>query len=232
MAYGKYDNPMWIGKRYGSLTVIGYERVKSGNNSTQWYWKVRCDCGTEKLVAPVYLIQGRIVSCGCYRMTGEKNPYYKHGGSGTKLFKVWGAMLERCDPKSARSKDYGKRGIKVCDEWRKYDVFAAWAKENGYAEGLTIERIDVNGDYCPQNCKWIEFRLQGRNKRNTHYVEYGGKKMSLAEACEIANMPYKTVFNRMRKNHWPVEKALTIPLNETRKWKRSERFSERYDETR
>lgn len=63
-------------------------------------------------------------------------------------------------------------------------------------------------------------------------MEYGGKKMSLAEACEIANMPYKTVLNRMRKNHWPVEKALTIPLNETRRWKRNERFSERYDETR
>ena len=137
-----------------------------------------------------------------------------HGESHTRLHNIWCGMNNRCDPAHAHtsSDKYGKRGIRVCDEWWNYEKFAEWARNNGYQDGLTIERIDVNGNYCPENCKWIEFRKQARNRRTTHWVVYNGKKMSLAEACEIAGLPYKQVFWRMARAGWSFERAISTPM--------------------
>jgi hypothetical protein len=121
-------------------------------------------------------------------------------------------MNDRCNPNHADSKGYGKRGITICDDWKTYENFAEWARNNGYSDNLTIERIDVNGNYCPENCTWIPLAQQARNRRTTHWVEFNGRRMSLAEACEIAGLPYKQVFERIVKRHWEVEKALTVPM--------------------
>ena len=130
-----------------------------------------------------------------------------HGESHTRLHNIWCDMHKRCK----FHKKYGGRGIKVCEEWSKYEQFAKWARENGYDDYLTIERVDVNGDYCPQNFKWIEFSKQARNRTTTKWVNYQGKDMSLAEAAEISGIPYKQAHARIKKG-WSVEKALSEPI--------------------
>ena len=130
-----------------------------------------------------------------------------HHESHTRLHNIWCDMNKRCK----HHKQYAGRGIKVCEEWHDYEIFAGWARINGYADGLSIERIDVDGDYCPQNCKWIPKSEQARNRTTTRWVTFMGREMSLAEAAEIAGLPYKQVHFRI-KNGWSVEKALTTPL--------------------
>lgn len=182
----------------------------------------KCDCGNEKWMRPDYVETGHSKTCGCGK---RHDGAVTHGESKTRLYMIWGRMIERCNDHSKYGTErYGRRGIIVCDEWKNYDKFARWAKENGYSDDLTIERIDNNRGYCPDNCKWIKREKQARNRGTTHWVEYQGRRMSLAEACEIAGMPYKQVFARINDMQWPVDKALSIPMNTTRKWKRSERF--------
>lgn len=135
----------------------------------------------------------------------------RHGMSHTPLHNIWCGMNNRCNPNHVHSNGYGKRGISVCNEWSVFENFRDWALANGYAEGLTIERKDVNGSYCPENCEWITLAEQARNRRTTKWVEYCGRKMSLAEAAEIAKLPYKQVHFRI-KHGWSIEKALSEPL--------------------
>ena len=139
-----------------------------------------------------------------------------HGESHTPLHNIWCGINNRCDPEHIHSERYGKRGIVMCEEWQSYEVFAEWARNNGYEEGLTIERIDVNGNYCPENCTWIPLERQARNRRKTHWVIYKGRRMSLAEACELAELPYKQVFWRMAHSGWTFEKAISTPMGAAR----------------
>jgi len=184
--------------------------MKSGN--TQWLWNVRCDCGTEKIVIPNDLVTGHAVSCGCYRKH-KPCPTKTHGESHTRLHNIWESMRKRCSPGiGSACKDYYYRGIRICNQWNDYKEFASWARSHGYEDSLSIERIDVNGNYEPDNCKWIPITEQARNRRTTHWVELMGKKMSLAEACEICRMPYKQVFERIKKRGWSLDDALFIPM--------------------
>lgn len=208
---GKYNDPAYIGKKYGMLTVIEPIHHVSNSGCREWWWRVKCDCGNEKVYRASAVVTGRSVSCGCYRKTlGAKSR--THGESHTRLHNIWTGMNNRCNPKNSVSKRYGKRGIKVCEEWHDYTKFRDWALANGYKDGLTIERKNVDDDYCPENCTWILKEKQARNRGTTHWVDYNGKRMSLAEACEIAGLPYKQVFHRIVKANWPVEKALTTPI--------------------
>lgn len=138
---------------------------------------------------------------------------YSHGESHTRLHDIWCGMNKRCNPNHINTRNYGKNGITVCEEWKDYTRFAEWARENGYEDGLSIERKDVMGDYSPENCTWIPMSKQARNRTTTHWVEFQGRKMSLAEAAEIAGLPYKQVHLRIKKG-WSVEDALTTPLKE------------------
>lgn len=207
----KYNNPDWIGQRFGRLVVLEPVNITLGNGDKEWHWRVHCDCGCEKVMKPITLINGKSVSCGCYRKSGEQVPT-RHCESHTPLHNIWCGMNNRCNPNHKNNRGYGERGIAICDEWRDYENFAKWARENGYEEGLSIDRIDVNGDYCQDNCRWIPMAEQARNRRTTHWVEYDGRKMSLAEACEIAGLPYKQVFERIVKRKWDVNKALSTPI--------------------
>lgn len=125
-----------------------------------------------------------------------------------RLYSIWKNMKWRClDNECPRYKDYGGRGVKVCDEWEKdFDCFADWAKENGYEMGLTIERKNVNGNYCPENCCWITRKEQTRNKRDTIFVEYNGETKSLMEWCEELGLVYDTIHNRI-KSGWDIKLA-------------------------
>ena len=131
----------------------------------------------------------------------------RHGESHTPLHNIWCGINKRCK----HHKRYAGRGIGICDEWALYENFRDWALANGYKEGLTIERIDVDGNYCPDNCKWIPLAEQARNRSTTVWVDYDGRVMSLAEAAEIAGLPYKEVHLRI-KNGWSVYNALHTPL--------------------
>lgn len=155
-------------------------------------------------------------------LKGKDNPCYLHGESHTRLHDIWMSMLKRCKAGNGYAHErYYYRGIRVCDEWQEYIPFRDWALENGYADDLTIERIDVNGNYCPENCKWIPLKKQARNRTTTFWIEYNGEKVSLAEACEREGQDYKIVHWRY-KHGWDIYKALYTPIKKVGKSLRQE----------
>lgn len=202
------------GKRFGRLTVVRRYGTLNGRQST---WLCKCDCGNEKVVTAGHLRQGNTLSCGCLAKethveSGRKSHIgdrsRKHGDFGTKLYNVWNGMKTRCyNVNHKYYKDYGGRGIKVCDEWQKYIPFKEWAISNGYHEGLSIDRIDVNGNYEPSNCRWIPLSEQGMNKRNNVYYEYKGKRYSVKDIAKMTGLKERTIRGRFERG-WSVEKTI------------------------
>lgn len=167
----------YIGKRFGNVVIIDcYWLYKSGRNRI--YVDYKCDCGTIKTSNIEHLLQGHIISCGCVKTKRTIARNKKHGlyNDNRRLFDVWNNMIQRCENSKNNSfENYGKRGIKICKEWHDLKTFIDWAKSSGYEERdinnrsnvLSIERINVNGNYEPSNCKWIPVREQALNKRNS-----------------------------------------------------------------
>lgn len=140
-------------------------------------------------------------------------------GVGSVLYNKWGSMKTRCYyPKSKDYKNYGGRGIKICDEWLNYDNFRNWSISTGYQEGLTIDRIDNDRNYEPSNCKWITMKEQQRNKRNNRIITYNGKSLTLVEWGEIYNINPDRIGARL-KNGWSVEDALSTEVKSPMKKK-------------
>lgn len=138
----------------------------------------------------------------------------KHGMFGTRIYKIWDGMKYRCtNPNSDAYHNYGGRGITVCDEWiHDFMAFYNWSMSHGYSDDLTLDRINVNGNYCPENCRWADDITQHNNTRTNRYIEYNGETHTMAEWAKIKGMKYVTLNTRINKYHWPIAKALTTPL--------------------
>jgi len=144
--------------KYGRLLVQEYFGIKG----KEGHWTCLCDCGNSTIVNGSKLRRGHTQSCGCLHKETTAKINYSHGGVGSKLYGKWESMKGRCHPIHGH-KNYGLRGISVCKEWGDFAVFREWAIANGYSDNLSIERVDVNGNYCPENCTWIPLSEQARN---------------------------------------------------------------------
>lgn len=202
------------GRRFGKLTVIKREGANRNGSAT---WLCNCDCGNKKVACGRELVNGDTSSCGCAR----HNPR-KHGMAGTRLYRIWTGMKSRCfNPNSPAYDRYGGRGITVCREWAdNFETFMEWALESGYNEGLTIERIDNGKGYFPGNCTWISQSEQTQNRRSCIFVTMDGKTMNLQQWCDELGISYKLVHNRIRKLGWEPKKALTTPVDESKRNKK------------
>lgn len=206
------------GCRFGMLTVLNRAEdhiCKGGQHKTMWL--CRCDCGKETVVCTQSLKSGGTLSCGCYRQKRAKEGHTIHGGTGTRLYDIWTGMISRCYNKNNNRYDnYGGRGIIVCNEWKNsFEVFRDWATKNGYSDNLTIDRINVNGDYCPENCRWISPLEQSKNKSNSINIEINGETKILSDWAREYGIGKDTVRHRI-KCGWDIIDALTIPPNGNR----------------
>lgn len=194
------------GKRFGSVVVIKRVENEQGTGTKQAKWLCVCDCGNEFIVSGADIRRGHTKSCGCYRNTH----LVTHGESKTRLYRIWRRIKGTCA--SIAYTYYGARGISVCDEWaHSFEAFRDWALANGYRDDLTIDRIDSNGNYCPENCRWATMQEQANNTRRNIIIEHKGEKHTLAEWSVILCMNYMTLYNRIIRGHWSVEKAFSMP---------------------
>ena len=137
-----------------------------------------------------------------------------HGMYNTRLYDIWVNMKQRCfNPNDQAYQNYGGRGIAVCDEWKDdFQAFYDWSVSNGYQDGLSIDRINNDGNYSPENCRWTDRNVQNRNRRNNHKITYNGVTKTVVEWAEEKNIPYELLLNRLNKLGWSVERALTTPI--------------------
>lgn len=204
-----------IGERFGRLVVI---KEVGRTKRMQRLWLCKCDCGNTKILTTGVLKNGAVKSCGCLRSEMISNKNYKHGMSETRIYKTWKSMKYRCFNSNADEYErYGGRGITVCKDWLKFENFYNWAMENGYDDNLTIDRIDNDGNYEPDNCRWISFREQTRNKSINRKITYKGKTKCLIEWAEYFGINPSTIRMRIDRYGWSVEKALETPARIKRK---------------
>lgn len=199
-----------IGEKFGKLVVIkraeDYISPK-GKHSPMWLCK--CKCGKIKAIAQSSLKFGTTKSCGCSRYESKT----KHGLSGTRLYGIWSNMKRRCNSESdSRYNGYGGRGITYCNEWEDFSNFSEWALKNGYKDGLTIERKDVNGNYCPENCCWIPQKEQAKNRRpSLRLVDKDGNERLVVDIAEELGISANVVRARYESG-WDLYSAVYTPL--------------------
>lgn len=197
-------------QRYGRAIVL--KRVENKGRYVRWLCK--CDCGNEFIALTQHLRSGSVKSCGCLLKEIASQKFIKlntkHGKHKTRLYKIWAAIKGRCFNKNnCAYKNYGARGITICEEWiNNYPAFEEWANANGYNDTLTIDRIDVNGNYCPENCRWATRREQQNNRRVNHYIEYNGEKKTIAEWARTLKIPHNRISGRLSRG-WSIKNALS-----------------------
>lgn len=199
------------GQRFGRLIVI----VRAVSGPGRSYWQCQCDCGVTKNVAASCLKNGMTRSCGCLNseVVSARNraTMTTHGQSKTPLYIVWQSMIRRCeDPRLKAYADYGGRGISVCREWRSPANFLAWAMTSGYSSGLTLDRRDNNGNYEPNNCRWVTMKVQCNNRRNNKIVVIGGIQKTASQWARERGISPAMFLQRLRLG-WDPDRALTQP---------------------
>lgn len=171
-----------IGEKFGLLTVLSREGSDKKRNA---FWRCQCSCGATCVTAGYRLRNGETKSCGCLKSTRLAERNRSHGLSHTRLYTIWANMRARCERKNhPQHSDYGDRGIYVCSEWKSFEKFYSWSIENGYRPNLTIDRIENDGPYSPDNCRWATHDQQQENKRIRKDA-----KLNLRKAARIRNDP-------------------------------------------
>ncbi len=213
-----------IGNKYGKLTVIGIAKPKIRPNGQRVPMLLcKCDCGKEVNVCSYELTGQKTVSCGCFRK--ELSHRGTHHQTGTRLHKLWIHMRQRCrDPKIKCYENYGGRGIKVCAEWDSFERFKDWAESNGWDDKKSrkeqsLDRIDVNGDYCPENCRFVSMKKQENNRRNTPMLTYRGETLPIGEMASKYGLNRVTLYDRIIMRGWSVEDAIEKPIDITKRRK-------------
>lgn len=212
-----------IGERFGRWVVEseGEPYIAPNSNHTKVRYNCKCDCGSKKLVREDTLIKGESTSCGCYAKEQATKRLTTHGLGYHILYSTYIDMVRRCtDPRRKDYKHYGGRGISVCPDWLDKDTGLAQFITDmlpTYLDGLELDRIDVNGNYCKENCKWVTHREQVINRRSfgsvfdTKFITYMGKTLCISQWADETGIPYKVLIDRLGKLKWSVEKALTTP---------------------
>ena len=197
------------GQRFGMLTAM--HPLK--NDTSVLTWRFKCDCGNlvdrqaGHVRANAARRGGKYISCGCI------NHSVTHGLSYTRLYRAWVGMRSRCyHTKTWNYSDYGGRGIRVCDAWlNDAKEFCVWAMANGYEPGLTLERRDVDGNYCPENCTWVTKAAQNGNTRNTVWLTYDGVRKRAIDWADERGIPHRVIRRRISELGWSPEKAIVTP---------------------
>ena len=184
------------GMKFGRLTVIERQGYLYKNKIA---WLCKCDCGNQKIISVDCLKRGTVKSCGCLHSEKWNEIIKTHGLSNHPLYNVWCSMKRRCNnPKVERYSHYGGRGIKVCNEWENsFEVFYNWAVNNGYKEGLSIDRIDVDGNYCPENCRWADNYTQSINRTDNRKFSYYGNEYTVSELSKMFNIGYQKLYRKL-----------------------------------
>lgn len=197
------------GKQFGLLTVIGKTGKRSRSGCV--VWECKCRCGKTTYVPSSSLIGGYSASCGCAQRLATKKANTTHGKSYEKIYRVWNGIKERCEnPNNVAFKNYGGRGIELCEEWHNPECFIDWAYAHGYSPGkkLSIDRVDNDKGYFPENCAWVDKRTQQNNRRVNHHLTLNGETKTLSEWGETVGIKPNTILCRIRKG-WTAEEALT-----------------------
>lgn len=206
-----HRTPDLTGQRFGRLKVECF----AGGDGKKGWWQAQCDCGTKKLFVGSELRKGKTQSCGCLARDLSSQRATTHGLSRHKLYSVWSSMLDRCFlPSHFAYRRYGGRGITVCDRWKSFPAF--WQDMSStWEDGLTLERLDNNGNYTPGNCAWRDRKAQARNKRTNTYIDTPAGRMLIAEAAELTGINVTTLCYRAGAG-WPAA-CMFLPPDSSRK---------------
>lgn len=195
----------YTGLRINKLEVLSlYERDPKWNNHK---WLCRCDCGSTKPIGIKNVISGKTASCGCIKREDVAERNTTHGMSHLNGYRSWKDMRSRCNnPGDSDFKDYGGRGIVVCSRWDDFSLFIADLGDR--PKGFTLDRIDVNGNYEPSNCRWADGKTQANNKRVNRIIEWNGRSQTLQQWCEETGIDHSKAGYRLRQG-WPMEKVFS-----------------------
>ena len=191
------------GQQFGYLVVLEYV---GNNRHGHALWNCLCtNCGTEKIIQGSKLKHGETKSCGCM------HHYYSHHQTNTRLYHIWCTIKARCNrPTALKYKDYGGRGIKLCESWHKFENFYEWAISHGYSDDLSIDRINNDGNYEPDNCRWTDNKTQANNTRANKRIEYNGEILTLSQLAEKYQISYTLLTKRLYRG-WNIDDAINIP---------------------
>lgn len=203
----KTNDLKWIGSKYGRLTVVDFV-----HKAPKWYWKCVCDCGGIVIAQPCVIKSGHTASCGCLQRENAKVSNLKHGQSTTRLYRIYNGMKNRCyNEKQDNYSNYGGRGVSICEEWIKsFDNFYTWSLSNGYADNLSIDRIDNSKNYSPDNCRWVSRLAQNENTRRNNLLTIDGKTQPLSAWAREKGINYHTLSFRIHQKGLTPEEALQV----------------------
>jgi hypothetical protein len=210
------------GQKFNRLTAVKFIRKEK----TYYYWLFKCDCGNEKIIRKDIVKCGASKSCGCLNDETRRKRFInntlslEHGMSGTQFYKIWDGMKDRCIYKNSYKKKYhGGRGITICNKWLKFenfrdDMYKSYLEhlEKFGSKDTTIDRINNNGNYCLENCRWATHKEQSNNTRANRIITYDNQTKTMSEWAKQLKMPYYLFNSRINQHKWTIERAITTPV--------------------